>query len=113
MSEPKNYHYGDAVQNLRAMEEEKQFQDAKKLLSLNINETTDSPQIHISGMDGPDVEEATQLVFHKQADGTLFVEWFTKDEHAKKGMTSYLMVNIDSVGKQKLIDFFTNPITYK
>lgn len=113
MSEPKNYHYGDAVENLRAMEENKQFEKAKELFSLNATETADTPQIHISGMDGPDVEEATQLVFHKMADGTLFVEWFTKKEHAAKGMTSYLMVNIDSVGRQKLIDFFNNPTIYK
>lgn len=113
MSEPKNYHYGDAAENLKKQQEEKEFQEAAESFSLNAQETTDTPQIHISGIDGKDVEEATQLVFHKMADGTLFVEWFTKNEHATNGMTPYLMVNIDEVGKKKLIDFFTNPTTYK
>jgi len=77
---------------------------------MNEKESTDQPQIHLSATDGNDVDGATQIVFHKMNDGSLFVEWYTRTE-----LNQFLLhdqATFDNTALLKLKEFINNAITY-
>jgi hypothetical protein len=77
---------------------------------MNEKELTNQPQIHLSATDGKDVEEATQIVFHKMPDGTLFIEWYTRTE-----LNQFLLHDqaiFDKTAFIKLIEFLNDETTY-
>lgn len=76
----------------------------------NERESTEDPQIHLSANDGKMVSDATQIVFHKNEDGTLFIELFTKEEAQK--YLSYYIFTLDDDARAKLREFLNCPVTY-
>lgn len=75
--------------------------------NLNKDELTDGPQIHLSATDGETKDTATQFVFHKMADGTLFIEIYGRG----LDWTQY-QATIDDSARQKLTEFLNNKTTY-
>lgn len=77
----------------------------------NLQVSTDCPQIHLSANDNSSEEIATQLVFHKMADGTLFCEWYFHSESAKFHGPQ-VQCTLSVVAKEKLLKFLNDPKTY-
>lgn len=71
---------------------------------------TDSPNIHISANDSEDKNVATEMVFHKMADGTLFCEVYPHDD--KRKYYDHDQFTFDAAAKQNLIDFLNSKTTY-
>ena len=76
----------------------------------NNSQLLDDPQIHLSATDGSTVNEATELVFHKMGDGTLFIEWYTHENISH--IIHNLQTNLSKEAKEKLIAFLQNEVTY-
>lgn len=74
---------------------------------MNKDEVTDGPQIHLSAMDGSTKGTATQFVFHKMQDGTLFIEVYGRGLNWEQ-----YQATIDEAAKEKLIEFLNNKTTY-
>lgn len=74
---------------------------------LNSGEETNAPQIHLSCTDGNSKDEATQFVFHKMADGELFIEVYGRGIDWKQ-----YQATLNESGKKLLIDFLNNKTTY-
>jgi len=81
-------------------------------MDLNIDEKTNLPQIHLSSTDGKTKEEATEIVFHKMNDGTLFVEWYLHTDLQKLLNCNHLQANFSNSDKIKLVEFINSTITY-
>jgi len=79
-------------------------------VDMNKNEQTCFPQLHLSAKDGDDVDSATQIVFHKMANETVFIEWHTRKELNK--LLLHDQANFDSDALNKLKEFLNNPKTY-
>jgi hypothetical protein len=79
---------------------------------LNVDEKTNLPQIHLSSIDGKTKEEATEIVIHKMADGSMFVEWYLRSDLQKLLNCHQLQANFDIASRNKLVEFITSDVTY-
>ena len=71
---------------------------------------TNSPQLHLGANDGKTVKEATQMVFHKMNDGTLFCEVYPHE--SKEHIYTYDTFSFDEQAKNLLKEFLNNETTY-
>lgn len=85
-------------------------EDTTTVKQANELEVTTAPQMHLSGTDGEMVSDATQVVFHKNKDGSLFIEVFMNKNLEK--YISYFMFDFDETAKKKLTDFLNDSTTY-
>lgn len=82
-------------------------------MDLNINEKTNLPQIHLSAIDGKTKEEATEIIIHKMADGSISIEWFPSGPIQKALNCNQFMATFNQEAKNKLIDFINTDVTYE
>ena len=68
------------------------------------------PQLHLSSNDGKTAKEATQMVFHKMNDGTLFFEVYAHEN--KKEVYTYDAFSFDESAKNVLKEFLNNDARY-
>jgi hypothetical protein len=80
--------------------------------NLNVNEKTNLPQIHLSATDGKTKEEATEIVIHKLADGSIFIEWFPSEIIQKALNCNQFMATFSEEAKCKLIEFINSDVSY-
>lgn len=100
-------------QVIKSLKERGIIKDDKELLSpsdFNELQSTKEPQLHISANDGETENEATQMVFHKMADGTLFCEVYAHE--SKKEIYSHDQFTFDESAKNRLKEFLNNEKTY-
>jgi hypothetical protein len=83
-----------------------------KVMDLNTKERTDLPQIHLSATDGKTKEEATEIVIHKLADGSIFIEWFPSEIIQKALNCNQFMATFSEEAKRKLIEFINSDVSY-
>ena len=81
-------------------------------MDLNENEKTNLPQIHLSAIDGETKEEATEIVIHKMADGSISIEWFPSEIIQKALNCNQFMATFNQEAKKKLIDFINSDVSY-
>ena len=79
---------------------------------LNVDEKTNLPQIHLSSIDGETKEEATEIVIHKMADGSMFIEWYLRSDLQKLLNCNQLQANFNITSKNKLVEFINSDVTY-
>jgi len=83
-----------------------------KIMELNTNERTDLPQIHLSAIDGKTKEEATEIVIHKLADGSISIEWFPSEIIQKALNCNQFMATFSREARDKLIEFMDSNVSY-
>lgn len=75
-------------------------------------EDTASPTLHLSAIDGANVHEASQIIFHKMQDGKLFIEYWANELMVQNGITPYNTLDLDNEARKKLVEFLNHPQTY-
>jgi hypothetical protein len=68
------------------------------------------PQLHLGANDGETAKEATQMVFHKMNDGTLFCEVYAHE--SKKDVYTYDAFTFDESAKNILKAFLNDDTKY-
>jgi hypothetical protein len=72
-------------------------------------QSTTEPQLHLAA-NGDTAKEATQMVFHKMNDGTLFCEVYPHE--SKKDIYSHDAFTFDESAKNILKEFLNNNTKY-
>lgn len=72
-------------------------------------ESSDTCSMHLSCPDGENVDEATQMVFHKLRDGRLLCELFPHNQLIKITGVGYIPFEFSDTARKKLIEFLLNP----
>lgn len=94
----------------KTLEESKEPDEELVPVDFNKFQDTDAPQLHLSANDADNVKDATQMVFHKMADGTLFCEIYPHKD--KENIYTYDLFTFDKEAKNILIKFLNNKNSY-
>ena len=78
---------------------------------LNNIEPTTNPQIHLRATDCEIDTEATKVIFHKMADGSLFFE-LEPNKKFKEAGAWRIQASFDKYALDKLKEFLKKEITY-